>query len=101
VVVHTSSGDRILDADDLWAVTAECGSCEPGYPAFGPAGQPPIGYLLGSPGNPAYRGAAAYGTAVFSSSYPDRYPDRLGFVFELSLQPGQTARLAATASPTC
>jgi hypothetical protein len=40
------------------------------------------------------RGPGPFGSNVFGSTHPGTYRDDLGFVHELALQPGETARLA-------
>jgi hypothetical protein len=93
MVVHTSSGDRTLDADDVWAVTCHH-PCDKAHPAAGPATDPPVAYAVGRVDPAVRKGPGPYGSNVFGSTYPGTYRDELGFVYELALQPGETARLA-------
>lgn len=90
-LAETSSGDLAFDMDDRWAVTIQNQQFNPAGPAQDDA---PVGYLWRGQGDTSYQGTALYNPAThFTMPWPGNDEDDLGYVFKLTLQPGQTATL--------
>ncbi|MBK8431419.1 MAG: proprotein convertase P-domain-containing protein [Chloroflexi bacterium] len=85
----TSSGDLAFDAADEWAVTIQ----SDGFNPAGPAIDPPVGYLWRGPEDASYQGTSLYKDNVFDAAWPGNGEDDLGYLFQLTLQPGETATL--------
>lgn len=84
-VAASSSGDRTIDAADTWAVTTE------DYP--NPT-DPPVGYVLSCEGNTVRTGTGDYDEDPIVDPWPGDGNDNLSFVYQFTLQPGQTFSLA-------
>ncbi|MCB9135174.1 MAG: proprotein convertase P-domain-containing protein [Anaerolineales bacterium] len=85
----TSSGNLNLTAADQWAVTIQNNQFNPA----GPAGDPPVGYLLHGPGDTSYVGTGAYDNNPFDNAWAGNGNDNLAHVFTFTLQPGETKYL--------
>ena len=91
-VAASSNGNRAIDLDDTF-VTVMQNAKHVADPARGPSGHGPSAHVLGSH-------AAGLLTAVgdmygdpFTSRWPGYDPAHIGYVFTLTLQPGQTVSL--------
>jgi amidase len=91
-VAASSNGNRAIDLDDTF-VTVMQNAKHVADPARGPSGHGPSAHVLGSH-------AAGWLSAVgdmyadpFTSRWPGYDPAHIGYVFTLSLKPGQTVAL--------
>jgi LPXTG-site transpeptidase (sortase) family protein len=89
-VAATSSGDLNITTADTWAVTIE----SPGYVAAGPATDPPVGYALGTEGNPVFDDVVEYYDGHPYGSWPGNGNDNLAYQYYFELAPGETVKLA-------
>jgi hypothetical protein len=87
----TSSGDVIFDTADQWAVTIQNNQLNSAGPAQEDA---PVGYLWRGQGDTSYQDTALYSDMNhFTTAWPGNGQDRLGYVFKLTIQPGETVTL--------
>ncbi len=89
-VAATASGDLTIGTNDTWALTIENdgGLFNPA----GPANDPPVGYVVGN--NSILSSIGDYDSNPFVNSWPGNGNDDLAFVYNLSLQAGQSTSLA-------
>lgn len=92
-VAVTSSGDRGIDARDTF-VTVMQHARGVGDPAAGPSGHGPSAHVLGDAAAAALRVRVGdmYGNP-FVDAYPGFDPAHIGYVYRLTLRPGETAAL--------
>ncbi|NUM47043.1 MAG: proprotein convertase P-domain-containing protein [Anaerolineales bacterium] len=88
-IAATASGDLTLDSSDPWAVTIEEGSHNPA----GPAGDPPVGYLLYGSGDTSYQGTGDSNVNPFETAWSGNGNEYLAHVYAFTLQPGETKHL--------
>lgn len=88
-IAATASGDLTLDVSDPWAVTIEEGTQNP----VGPAGDPPVGYLLYGSGDTSYQGPGDSGLNPFETAWSGNGNEYLAHVYAFTLQPGETKHL--------
>ncbi|MEZ5419837.1 MAG: amidase family protein [Vicinamibacterales bacterium] len=92
-VAGTASGDRVVDVSDTF-VTVMQNARNVADPAAGPSGHGPSAHVLGHPGlsNVLRRVGDMYGNP-FIDAYPGYDPAHIGYVYVLTLAPGETAAL--------
>ncbi|MFN8060463.1 MAG: amidase family protein [Vicinamibacterales bacterium] len=100
-IATTSSGDRKVDAADTF-VTVMQNPKKTVDPMKGPSGHGPSAHVLGGGASSSAAARAALVTVTragdmygdpFRDSYPGFDPAHIGYVFALTIQPGQTASL--------
>jgi amidase len=90
-VATTSSGDRLLESTDSF-VTVMQNARGVADPMRGPSGHGPSAHVLGSKTGLLISVGDMYGNP-FTDAWPGFDPAHIGYVFRLSLAPGQTAAL--------
>jgi amidase len=90
-VAITSSGDRRIDPADGF-VTVMQNAKNVADPAQGPSGHGPSAHVLGNRAG-AFTGAGDMYADPFADSYPGYDPAHIGYVFTLTLAPGQSASI--------
>jgi hypothetical protein len=90
-VAATSSGDRRIDPADSF-VTVMQNARNVADPLHGPSGHGPSAHVLGNRAGALTSVGDMYGDP-FTDSYPGYDPAHIGYVFTLTLAPGQTAAL--------
>ncbi len=92
-VATTSSGDRLIDANDSF-VTVMQNAAGVADPMQGPSGHGPSAHVLGDGGaGGVFQRAGDIYADPFTDAYPGFDPAHIGYVFRLTLAPGQTAAL--------
>lgn len=87
VVSATASGDQLLTAADVWAVTTQGNF---GNAAIAPVGDPVVGMLAGNLHFTAVAQAFFTGQSPFDSTYANNGDDNLSFVYSLDVAPGES-----------
>jgi amidase len=90
-VAVTSSGDRRIDPSDQF-VTVMQNARDVANPMQGPSGHGPSAHVLGDRAGVLTSVGDMYGDP-FAEAYPGYDPAHIGYVFTLSLAPGETASL--------
>lgn len=92
-VATTSSGDRVIDAQDTF-VTVMQNTRAVADPMQGPSGHGPSAHVLGdaAAARVLQRAGDMYGDP-FTEAYPGFDPAHVGYVYRLELAPGATAAL--------
>ena len=90
-VATTSSGDRRIDPQDQF-VTVMQNARNVADPMQGPSGHGPSAHVLGTRPGVLTGTGDMYGDP-FADAYPGYDPAHIGYVFTLTLAPGQTAAL--------
>jgi amidase len=90
-VATSSSGDRQIDAGDTF-VTMMQNAKRVADPMRGPSGHGPSAHVLGTKSGVLKRAGDMYGDP-FSDRYPGFDPAHVGYVFRLTLRPGETKAL--------
>jgi amidase len=89
LVSDTASGDLTIDSTDSWALTIQ--SSDPS----GPAGDPPVGYVVQDPATGVLSSIGDYDSTPFDTAWPGNGNDDLSFVYgPIDLAPGQSVSLA-------
>ena len=88
VTAATSSGDKVLAANDRWAVTEQQDT--PG----GPAVDAVLGYAFRSAADTRYLGPTDISNVDITTPWPSTGNDNLAHTFKFKLKPSDTARLA-------
>ena len=87
VVSATASGDQLLTAADVWAVTTQGNF---GNPGIAPVGDPVVGMLAGNIHLTAVARGAFSGASPFDSTFTSSGDDNLSFVYSLDVAPGES-----------
>ena len=91
-VATSSNGNRFIDLTDSF-VTVMQNAKRVGDPMRGPSGHGPSAHVLGSHAAGLLTGVGDMYADPFADRWPGYDPAYLGYVFTLTLQPGQTAAL--------
>jgi amidase len=91
-VATTSSGDATIDRADTF-VTVMQNAKKVADPRRGPSGHGPSAHVLGSHAASLLTGAGDMYADPFTSHWPGYDPAHLGYVFTLTVKPGQTVAL--------
>ncbi|HET7696926.1 MAG TPA: amidase family protein [Vicinamibacterales bacterium] len=91
-IVTTGSGDRTIDASDGF-VTVMQNATGAADPARGPSGHGPSAHVLGSRAAGTLARAGDMYADPFTNAWPGYDPAHIGYVFALTLRPGESASL--------
>ena len=91
-VAATSNGDRAIDLTDSF-VTVMQNATRAADPMRGPSGHGPSAHVLGSHAAGLLSAVGDMYADPFTSRWPGYDPAHIGYVFTLTLKPGQTAAL--------
>ncbi len=91
-VAVTSSGDGLIDRGDTF-VTVMQNARGVASPGQGPSGHGPSAHVLGDASSTAFSRAGDMYADPFTNTYPGFDPAHIGYVYRLSIAPGQTAAL--------
>jgi amidase len=91
-VAATSNGDRRLDLTDSFVTVMQNARQTPD-PARGPSGHGPSAHVLGSHGAGVLTAIGDMYGNPFADRYPGYDPAHIGYVFTLTIPPGQTRAL--------
>lgn len=91
-VAATSSGDRTIDLGDSFVTVMQNARHVPD-PQRGPSGHGPSAHVLGSHAKGLLTGVGDMYADPFADRWPGYDPAHIGYVFTLTLRPGQTVAL--------
>ena len=91
-VATTSSGDATIDRGDTFVTVMQNARKAPD-PWRGPSGHGPSAHVLGSHAATLFTGAGDMYADPFTSRWPGYDPAHIGYVFSLTIKPGQTVAL--------
>jgi amidase len=91
-VATTSNGDRVIDPTDSFATVMQ-NARHVADPMRGPSGHGPSAHVLGSALARVLTGVGDMYADPFTRRWPGYDPSHIGYVFTLTIQPGQTAAL--------
>ena len=91
-IAATSNGDRRLDLTDSF-VTVMQNARQTADPSRGPSGHGPSAHVLGSHPGGVLSGIGDMYANPFTDPYPGYDPANIGYVFTLTIPPGQTRAL--------
>ncbi|MCC7125709.1 MAG: hypothetical protein IT178_12735 [Acidobacteria bacterium] len=91
-VAVTSSGDRTIDRGDTFVTVMQNASAVADLQQ-GPSGHGPSAHVLGDANATVFARAGDMYANPFTDAYPGFDPAHIGYVYRLSLAPGQTAAL--------
>ena len=91
-VAASSSGDRAIDPGDTF-VTVMQNAMHRAEPARGPSGHGPSAHVLGSHAAGLLTGVGDMYGDPFTSRWPGYDPAHIGYLFTLTVKPGQTVAL--------
>jgi amidase len=91
-VAASSNGNRVIDLDDTF-ITVMQNAKQVADPARGPSGHGPSAHVLGSHASGLLTAVGDMYADPFTSRWPGYDPAHIGYVFTLTLKPGQTVAL--------